>query len=321
MLTILSGNHTFLRQQALVELKQELNLNPQIISTDDLSPVGLTDLVSAQSLFDPKRFILLYGLAENVQTWQRLSELAQSVADDDSLALVLVEDRLDSRMKFTKLAKRQGWLREFVLEVDRYGNVKDYSGQKSVQFVMGQAKKLGINFNRSLAQYLYQHVGSDPWELYSALERLQVLGDASRAAIDKYIPQNPIINVFEILNKAFRGQRQAVKQEIDDLESTDAEPRLFFGLLSSQIFNILAIAVAPSSANLVSDLGINPYAADQLLPIARLGSVVKLEQIVQWFIETDMKLKSGSYDAWMEIRVLLNRIIELNLQKTATILE
>ncbi|MGI6612243.1 MAG: DNA polymerase III subunit delta [Candidatus Nanosyncoccaceae bacterium] len=311
MLIILSGNHTFLRQQALVELKQQIKVEPQTIQIDGLSPAQLTDLLSAQSLFEPRRFILLYGLSENVEVWQRLMESAEMVAEDDSLVLVLIEDKLDSRTKFVKTAKQQGWLQEFVIDTDRYGNVKDYSGQKSIQFILEQAKKLEIKFDRSLAQCLYQQVGPDPWGLYSALERLQIIGDVSRTAINKYIPANPMVNVFNVLGKAFSGQRQATEQAIDNLESIDAEPRMFFGLLSSQMFNILAIASAPAGANLAADLGINPYVIDQLAPIARRCSLADLKQIAGWFIETDMKLKSGSYDAWLEIKVLLNRIIEL----------
>lgn len=313
MLIILSGNHTFLRQQALVELKQQIEVEPQTIQIDGLSPAQLTDLLSAQSLFESRRFILLYGLSENVEAWQRLIGSAEMVAEDDSLVLVLIEDKLDSRTKFVKIAKQQGWLREFIIDIDRYGNVKDYSGQKSIQFILEQAKKLELKLDRSLAQYLYQQVGPDPWGLYSALERLQIVGDVSRAAINKYIPVNPIVNVFEVLSKAFSGQRQATEQAINDLESIDAEPRMFFGLLSSQIFNILAIASAPAGANLAVDLGINPYVVDQLMPIARRHQLADLKQVAGWFIETDIKLKSGSYNAWLEIKVLLNRIIELTV--------
>lgn len=311
MLVILSGNHTFLRQQALVELKQQLKLEPQIILANNLSPAQLADLLTAQSLFEPQRFVLIYGLSDNVEAWSRLIELAESVAEDNSLALVLVEDKLDSRTKFVKVAKQQGWLKEFIIETDRQGNIKDYSGQKSVQFILEQSKKLGLKFDRNLAQYLYQQIGPDPWELYSALERLQVIGDASRAAIDKYIPSNPMINIFEILNQAFAGKRREVDRSISDLESLDTEPRSFFGLLSSQIFNVLAIAVAPAGANLAADFGINPYAISQLSSIARHQSLDNLKQVANWFVEADIKLKSGSYDAWLEIKVLLNQIINL----------
>ena len=233
------------------------------------------------------------------------------MAADDSLVLVLVEDKLDSRTKFAKTAKQKGWLREFVIEVDRYGKIKDYTGQKSIQFVLEQAKKLNLKCNRTLAQYLYQRVGADPWELYGALERLQIVGEVSRQAIDQYIPTSPTVNVFEVLNLAFRGQREVVEQAVVDLERTDAEPRLFFGLLASQIFNILAIASAPAGANLVADFGLNSFAVSQLSAITRDHSLEELKQVTQWFIEVDTKLKSGSYDAWLEIKVLLNRIVEL----------
>lgn len=315
MLIILSGNHTFLRQQALVELKQQLDLQPQIVSVDGMTPAQLTDLIAAQSLFEPQRFVLIYGLAENAPVWQRLEELAPSIAEDDSLTLVLLESKLDGRAKFTKTAKQNGWLREFVLDTDQYGNIKDYYGQKSIEFILEQAKELALKCDRRLAQYLYEHVGANPWELYLALERLQIMGEFSATIIDKYVPKNPLINVFEVLNKAFRGQRSAVKQEIDDLESTETEPRSFFGLLSSQIFNILAIATAPRGASVATDLSINPYVVRQLTPIAQLCSVEELKQVVGWFIEVDSKLKSGSYDAWLEIRVLLNQIIDLTSDK------
>lgn len=311
MLVVLSGNHTFLRQQALVELKQQIKLEPQIVSTDDLSPAELSDLLLAQSLFEPKRFVLLYGLAENAAAWQRLTELAEVVAKDDSLVLVLVEEKLDNRTRFVKQARQAGWLKEFHLETDASGRVRDYGGRKSVQFVLEQAQKLDLKIDRSLAQRIYQHVGPDPWELYNALERLDTVGEISTEALQKYVPQNPMVNLFEILQKAFRGEMEAVAQEIDELESSDTEPMQFFGLLTSQVVNLLGLVAAPPDVDVAGDLRVNRFALDQLRPIAQQQSLGKMKRVVELFVQTDQRLKTGAPDTWLEIKLLLAKITQL----------
>ncbi len=311
MLKILTGNHTFLRQQALFELKQKANILPEIISADNLSVAGFNDLVSAQSLFVSVRLVIIYNLANNTEVWAKFTELAEGIADDDGLSLVLVEDKIDSRTKFFKLALKQGWLENFAIEVDSAGRVRDFSGQKSVKFILEQAEKLKLGITRLEAEFLFRRVGADPWELYNSLLKLSAVGRVDKEAIKKFIPQNTMTNVFEILNKVLSGKQKEVMLEIDELERSDAEPHQFFGLLASQMFNAVALVLVPIGASVEADFGVNSWALGSLRAVVRNYSPIEIKKIIEMFVATDQKIKTGSTDLWLEIRVLLTQIASI----------
>ena len=311
MLKILSGNHSFLRAQALLELKEKVAVRPVNLAVENLTVTDWTDLLLAQSLFEPRRFLLAYGLSENTAVWQKMTEMAEQIAADDSLLLVLVEDKLDSRTKFAKIAKTAGWLTEFNLKTDKSGRVVDYSGDLSVKFVLERATKRSLPFERSVARYLFDRVGAEPWDLYQAVERLADLGEASREMIDKYIPANNMVNLFEILTKALLGQAQVVAAEVDQLAQTSTEPHQFFGLLTTQMLNVLALVAAPAEADVAGELGINQFMLDKLRTLAGRVSLPKVKQAVQLFTETDQNLKTSSSDIWLEIKTLLLQVAQI----------
>lgn len=311
MLKILSGNHTFLRQQALLELKQKLDLPATFLPAETLSEASFMDLILAQSLFEPQRFLVIYDLASNQAVWQKMTEEAEKIASDPSLCLVLVENKLDSRTKFVKEASKAGYLEIFNLELDKNGRVRDYSGAKSIQFALEQAKKLGLDLNRSQAQRLFRRVGSDPWQIYHALERLALLELPFEQGLE-YVPIEPEANVFEILSTALRGDALKLTQSLTDLKQANTEAYRFLALLGSQIFNLLALVSAPDPSEVSADFGINSFALEALRSSAKNLSLNQVKQMVAEFIATDQKIKSSSTDIWLEINLLLQRILELS---------
>lgn len=308
MLKIFSGNNSFLRQAAWQELRQRLDLTPNLIKGEVLSLIELNDLLSAQSLFEAKRCLLAYNLSEQPVLWQRIVDLAPSLAADDSLVLVLIEDKLDQRTKFAKLAKKEAWWQDFSLKLDKNGQVIDYTGDTSVKFILEQSTKLGLKIAQSDARYLFERVGAEPWDLFQALERLALLEEINREQIDRYIPANKQVNLFEILQKALLGQSELLESDLNELEASNTEVQQFFGLLSSQILQLLAIMLAPAGADLVQDFAINPFVLTKLRHLARGLTIKQVRQTVALFSEVDQKIKSGSNDPWLEIKALLLQV-------------
>ena len=85
-----------------------------------------------------------------------------------------------------------------------------------------------------------------------------------------------------------------------------------FGLLSSQVFQLAALAVTSKPANEVaSDIGAHPFALSKLAPHAKQLGHSRTRQIVRIFADTDISMKSTGADPWL--------LIEKALIKTTSI--
>lgn len=304
MLKILYGDHTFLRQQALTDLKKDLS-DWQVVMTDDLTPGALEDLVLARSLFSPKQNLIFYNLSDNKPAWDRLVELSEQIASDDDLAVILIENKLDGRSKFSKLAGQKGWATEFRLP-------KDYDQSAAIKFILEQAERQNLSLTPALARQVFELVGPDPWDQFQAVNKLAVLDRVDSETITKYIPRNSFGNVFVVLELALVGNLAKLEQELEQLESVDVEPNQFWGLLISQALNLLALSATPSGAGAAEELGIHPYAAQKMAGLLRTISLNKLKQTINLMFETDHLFKTGRRDVWPAIRTCLVKVSQLD---------
>ena len=98
---------------------------------------------------------------------------------------------------------------------------------------------------------------------------------------------------------------------IKTLERTQ-DPFMTFGLLSGQVFQLAALAVADKpSGEVAKDIGAHPYALGKLSSYAKKRGRNGTGKIMTIFAETDTAMKSTTTDTWL--------LIEKALIKTASI--
>ena len=302
MITVLMGENSFELTRALDGIAASFDGVPEKFDGSDLELSRLPDLLLGGTLFADKRLIIVKALSDNKALWDVLPEWLERTSDD--IHLVLVEPKPDKRTRTFKQLKKFAAVKEFNPLGDRDTGLAE-------RWVADEAKRQGLVLDNKSAQLLVARVGLDQWQLFHALEKLAVLGDVTPEIIEQTVEANPTENVFNLLDAALRGDTKKVHDMIGTLERTQ-DPYMTFGLLSSQVFQLAALAVADKpAASVASDIGAHPYALGKLAPHASGLGKSNIKKIVHSFADADMKMKSSATDPWL--------LVEEALIKTASI--
>ena len=184
-------------------------------------------------------------------------------------------------------------------------------GKDLAEFARKIAKQLGFPVDNKTADFLVSWVGVDEWRVRDGVERLAVLGEISKENIEKYIPQNIESNAFGIFELALnKKQHEAIDQlsKIKITEGVDGAYQ-FFGLISSQFFNLAALKLGQSSGKttteVAKELGVNTWSLGKMDQFARNLNFDQINHISEKFLQIDELLKTTNSDAWGLIEALL----------------
>ena len=300
MITVLTGENTFEIERALEKLTSEFDGRIERINADNLQLANLPDLLMGVSLFADKRTIAIRGLSENKPIWSVFGDWLDKISDD--IHLILIEPKLDKRTVTYKSLKGKVTLNEFEPLSDR----DLYAVEK---WVISEAENQKVKIDKKCVQLLIERVGTDQWALFHALEKLALVDGVTTQVINDLVESNPTENAFNLLETALRGDVKKLQSVLAVLKQTEDEYKLF-GLLSSQVFQLIVVFSADKSDNPARDFGIHPYVVSKLTPLAHKLGKQGISNLVELFAKTDEELKSTGTDPWL--------LIEKCLLKTAS---
>ena len=302
MITLLYGENTFESSQAITEIVARFDGHAETIDGSVIETAQLPNLLMGATLFASNRLVVIKNLSENKSVWNDLVEWIPRVSDD--VHLVLVDSKLDKRTKTYKELMKIATVTEFPVWTERDTN-------KAEQWVVEQAKKQHMHFDKKSAQALVARVGVDQWQLYHAIRKLSALDSVSPDIINNVIEANPAENVFNLFDAALRGNRVRVHDMITTLKQTD-DAYMVFGLLSSQAFQLAALAStdAPSS-DVAKLIGAHPFALSKLAPYASRIGKHGAKKMISTFADTDTAMKSTAADPWLLVERTLVKVSDI----------
>lgn len=300
VITVLTGDNNFELTQALRQLTQGFDGDVTRADGSEVSYEQLIDLTSSLSLFAEKRMVIIRELSASKSVWQQFGDGLNRVSDDTHV--VLVEPSLDKRTATYKRLQKVADVKVFAAWSDRDTGLAE-------RWVVDEAKRQGVQLDSRLASQLVARVGLDQWQLYHALEKLAVLSEVTAQTIEEVIEAHPSENVFNLLEAALRGDSKRVVSMIHTLQAGQ-DPYMTFGLLSGQVFQLAALAVADKpSAEVAKDIGAHPYALGKLAPYAKKLGRTGSKKIVAIFADTDVAMKSTAADPWLLIEKALVKTV------------
>ena len=299
MLKIFTGSNSWLIKRALAEFETEEITRYQ---GGDLTAGELADILGAQSLFSTKRTVIIDELSANKAGWERLGELADQLASDPDLTLILIENKPDGRSKLIKLAKQAGWLEDYPLPKDAH---------QATTYLEAEARQLQLQLQPGVARMIVDRVGLDSWAGHMALEKLATVSTTISAdMVEKYIAPSLEVNVFKVVDELFAGRALAVAELVDEMDRTSANAHQFFGLISGQISNLLMIKVL-GKAVATTELKLHPFVAGKLANVANRLRLSTIKQIISILAQTDLQLKTSGQHDWTLIKLALVQIAQL----------
>jgi DNA polymerase III delta subunit len=295
MITLLTGDNSFEISEALRALVSAFDGRAEKIDGTTLELRDLPDLLMGSTLFAEKRLVVIRDLSQNSAVWDKLPEWLSRLSDD--IHLVLVDEKPDKRKVAYKELKKIADVKEFTAWGDRDRSLAE-------SWVEKRAKTLDIPLDKKLAHQIVERVGFDQWQLAQALEKLSLLDEITPETIITTIDANPSENVFQLFELALEGRSKDIHAMIRTLELTE-EPYKLFALLSSQAFQLAAVANAQAGDSASKDFSIHPYVASKLERHAkRLGKQSAL-RILKSFAKADADLKVSRGEPWLVIEKTL----------------
>jgi len=301
MIRLLTGDDSWAREQALIKLVAEFDAEPERFEGSQLERSNLPDLLMATTLFQEKRFIIIKNLSENSLLWQELPTWLERLAD--TVELVLVEEKPDKRTTTYKALQKAAEVQEFKAWTDRDTRLAE-------QWLAEQAKKAKVGLSAPQVRLVVERVGVDKWALQAALEKLALLEAVDEQAIKDLIDARPLINVFNLFDKALRGQTATVHQELETLRLAE-DPYKLFALLSSQAMQLAAVSLAGPGDNPARDFKIAPFVIDRLRSAARNLTRHDIHCIIAAFADTDKDIKTSRGEPWLLIERSLLQVAAL----------
>jgi len=295
MITLLTGDNSFEINETLRSLVDAFDGRAEKIDGSTLELKNLPDLLMGSTLFAEKRLVIIKGLSQNSSVWEKLPDWLPRLSDD--IQLVLVDEKPDKRTTSYKEVKKAADVKEFFSWTDR-----DRSFAES--WVEKRAKTMNLSLDKKLAHQIVERVGLDQWQLAQALEKLSLLDEITSETITATIDASPSENVFQLFETALDGRANELHDMIRTLELTE-EPYKLFALLSSQAFQLAAVAHAEGDDNPPKDFAIHPYVAQKLSRHANRIGKSGTTRILKAFAKADADLKISRGDPWLQIEKTL----------------
>ncbi len=298
MISLLYGDNDFELKKALNKIIKDFDNQYSVekIDGDSLTSNDLPDLLSGISLFSSKRLIVIYDVSTNKEVWEKLADYI--VEDSSNSELVLVETAPDKRTRTFKLLQKQSLVHEY----------KKLNEAEAKKWLLDQSKAMKVEISPVLADKIIERAGTDQWKLHYGLQKLALLGDINEQKIIENIEASPQANVFALIDASLHRSPDKVHQLVG-LASVSEDPYFFFGLLSSQIFQLVTLASSDKGpSEVASDLGVHPYPLQKLSGLAKQVSKSQMQKIAHIIAECDDKLKRSGAEPWLLIEQALIKL-------------
>lgn len=309
MIYLIVGTNAYRAQYELQQLVKALDVRPEKIDAASLDLNKLVDTVRGLSLFQERRLIVIERLSERKDLWDKLGEWASDIAAETYL--VLIEPRPDKRTKTFKTLQKTAKLIEATPLTDRQRPAAekwllDYASEHSVKLTKTQASDMVtraiVDDEKSRSTEI------DQLQLTHAVAALKNAVKIDDAAIATVLPPAREFSVFDIIELAVRGKTANLRSALDELRRSDDVYKVA-PLVWSQWSQLVLLAKAEAvGASDTIDLGIHPFVAKKLRPLARQLSPKDLAELTELVAERDYQMKTSSVDPWAVLEDFLFRV-------------
>lgn len=295
MISLLYGENDFELKKYLRKLISDFADKNSIekIDGDNITADNLADLLSGVSLFSASRLVIIYDASSNKDVWEKLMDYIQT-----DTQLILVESSPDKRTKTFKQLQKQATVTEF----------KNKTDAELKNWLLSEAKSINLQISPSLAERIINRAGSDQWKLTFALQKLAQLDEIDEQAIINHIEPSAQSNVFALIDASLSRAPAKVHELVSEVSVTE-DPYYFFGLFSSQMFQLVTLASSNKKpAEVASDLSVHPYPLQKLSSISRQLKENDLKKIAAIVAECDDQIKRSGAEPWLLIEQALLKI-------------
>ena len=311
MIYFLHGDNDYLISRRAKELRQAFarEHSPDAITTIDgteVAPTDLTSQLTALSLFDPYRLVIVSAVTAQAGNWTMLETNLAHIPEQTTV--ILTDIKALSKVRNLTITRTMKELRRLGATIEKFDLAK--SSYQLRPWLEAELKRHRLSVERGVTDKLLELTAGEENQqarLELELDKLALLsGELTVQLVEQYVQPSPQTNAFAILEAGLAGDQAKVAQLLDRLIMAGEDSNRFLGLLASQA---LALAGVLTGAK----VKLSPYQLNQTRQLAeRLGDRQlsrRLGEVVEKLAQLDGKMKQSPPDeAWLYIRSTLSSI-------------
>lgn len=311
MIYFLHGDNDYLISRRVKELRQAFarEHSPDAITTIDgteVAPADLASQLTALSLFDPYRLVIVSAVTAQAGNWTMLETNLAHIPVQTTV--ILTDIKALSKMRNLTITRTMKELGRLGATVEKFDLAK--SSYQLRPWLEAELKRHQLSVERGVTDKLLELTAGEENQqarLKLELDKLALLsGELTVQLVEQYVQPSPQTNAFAILEAGLAGDRAGVAQLLDRLIMAGEDSNRFLGLLASQA---LALAGVLTGAK----VKLSPYQLNQTRQLAeRVGAHRlrgQLGGIIAKLAQLDGKVKLSAPDeAWLYIRSTLSSI-------------
>jgi DNA polymerase-3 subunit delta len=259
----------------------------------DASAIGPETIVSACnsfSLFGEEPFVVLRDLdAWNAAQKAVIVDYLENPSPGSDL--ILLGKKLGSRERLLSAVKRSGEVHTF----------EQPTGKALVKWLVGHAKKVGLDLPEDVAGDLANRCSGDKMRLLQETEKLALYvgeGTATHNDVAALCPPDIQSNIFAFVDSLAAGERDRAIELLEDLIGT-GEPPLRLTFMIRRQFQLVARARAliergTPQKEVASRLKVPPFVARKLEEQGSKLDELELERALALIQDLESGLKGGS---------------------------
>lgn len=311
MIYFLHGDNDYLISRRVKELRQAFAQKNGIgaittIDGTEVAPADLTSQLTALSLFDPYRLVVVSAVTAQAGNWTMLETNLAHIPEQTTV--ILTDIKALSKVHNLTITRTMKELRRLGATVEKFDLAK--SSYQLRPWLETELKHHRLSVERGVTDKLLELTAGEENQqarLELELDKLALLGgELTVQLIEQYVQPSPQTNAFAVLEAGLAGDQVRVAQLLDRLIMAGEDSNRFLGLLASQA---LALAGVLTGAK----VKLSPYQLNQTRQLAeRLGDRQlsrRLGEVVEKLAQLDGKIKQSAPDeAWLYIRSALSEI-------------
>lgn len=311
MIYFLHGDNDYLINRRVKELRQAFarEHSPDAITTIDgteVAPTDLTSQLTALSLFDPYRLVIVSAVTAQAGNWTMLETNLAHIPEQTTV--ILTDIKALSKVRNLTITRTMKELRCLGATIEKFDLAK--SSYQLRPWLEAELERHQLSVERGVTDKLLELTAGEENQqarLELELDKLALLsGELTVQLVEQYVQPSPQTNAFAILEAGLAGDQDKVAQLLDRLIMTGEDSNRFLGLLASQA---LALAGVLTGAK----VKLSPYQLNQTRQLAeRLGDRQlsrRLGEVVEKLAQLDGKVKLSAPDeAWLHIRTALSEM-------------
>lgn len=304
MIYTLSGANGFALKTELDALvaafvKEHGDFAVERLDGEEATAAAMRASIESLPFLTPRKLVVLREPSKQKAFTEAISDIFGAISD--ATDLVIFEPRLDKRLSYYKILKKETDFRDFP-ELDANG---------LAGWAVSYAKEQGGTLSSADARLLVDRNGPNQQMLRNELDKLLAYDSAiTRQSIEALTDRLPQSTVFELLDAAFAGKTKQAMQLYYEQRTLKVEPQAIIAMLAWQLHILVVVKAAGNkpSADVAKAAKLNPFVARKSQGLVRNVTLTRLKALVAELLDLDIRLKRSSIDADDAVQLYLLKL-------------